>query len=955
MAAMQAPVLARRYVLYERLGSGGMGVVYRAYDRLYGQEVALKRIVEDASAGHWGDSTDGNEFRASLAREFKLASTLRHPNIVQMLDYGFDEAHEPYFTMELLAAPRTLLEACTDRSLEYRLDLFVQMLQALAYVHRRGIIHHDLKPANVLVVRDEVKLLDFGLAKLYERAHSDDEHLTAGTLAYMAPEILAGVGGDVTSDLYAAGMMAYEIFAGGHPFTVHHAPTLIHEIMNVVPDLNGMDVPIELAFVIWRMLAKDPNDRYQSAVEVIRAINRTGIRQYPVESSATRESFLQASRLVSREAEIQYLITALRDAEQTHGRLILIGGESGVGKSRLLDELRTLAMVRGIIVIRSQASEIHNRPYDLWQPVLRWLCLMTSQYTEEDLALLSRLVPDLNRLIEHDLAYIAPPEMAPEAFAQALVRWMVRVVVASTTPMLMLLDDLQWVGSESLRLLLHLKHELPQLPLLIVGTYRDNEADRLQEVLAEAEVLKLPRLDAQGIEALGAAMLGQAGRRPQVVELLRRESEGNVFFAIEVVRVLAAEVDQLENIGLTTLPASVFAGSVRQVMLRRLRQISEADRAALQLAAVMGRRIDLDVLVAAIPTIDREAWLTTCANALIIEVEEQQWRFVHDKLREALLGSLTREQWQALHARVAQAYESHFHAQPDYARTLAYHWGMAGHPQQELRYALLAAQQMLRAGAYNEADQMLQRCLELLPQATATAAEAAQAEAEVRQWIGELCLARGQYAQATQEFAAMQHLAHHHAQTALEARALRMLGVAAVASNDLRAALQHYNAALALVELQDVGARSDLLNRIGDVYFEYGDQEAAISYYQEAKQMERAHHTPWAPSQAEEGWDTPAQVVAGLAAVLHQPEPDAARTLYQAATSLISAAELLSAYRILAFLAQWAATPEVILDEVEAAMFTLQPQLPPNQVDTVWEQAKYADLQGLVNALRQVD
>lgn len=952
MASVQTPLLARRYVLYEQLGSGGMGTVYRAYDRLHSREVALKRIVEDASVGHLGDSTDGKEFRASLAREFKLASTLRHPNIVQMLDYGFDESHEPYFTMELLQSPRTLLEACADRSLEYRLDLFVQMLQALAYVHRRGIIHHDLKPANV-VVTTEVKLLDFGLAKLHERNPVDEDYLTAGTLAYMAPEILAGARGDVTSDLYAAGMMAYEVFAGGHPYTLNHAPTLIQEIMNVVPDINAIDVPIDLAFVIWRMLAKDPNDRYQSAVDVIRAINRAGIRNYPVESSATRESFLQASRLVSREAEMAYLSFALDDAEKSHGRLVLMGGESGVGKSRLLDEMRTLAMVRGTIVMRGQASEIANRPYDLWQPVLRWLCLVAQELSHDELALMMRLLPDLDRLLDQDLSGITPSELSPEAYSQAVAQFIARIASASGTPLLILLDDLQWAGSESLRLLAQLRPLLGPLPLLIVGTYRDNEADGLQAVLDQAEVIKLRRLDASGIEALGEAMLGDAGRRPQVVDLLHRESEGNIFFIIEVVRVLAAEVEELDRIGLSTLPPSVFAGSVRQVMQRRLRQISESDRAALQLAAVMGRFIDLDVLEIA-AAFDREAWLTACANAAILEVDDERWRFTHDKLREALLDSLTRDQRQALHAQVAQALETQFDTHPDYARALAHHWGLAGDYARELRYSLITAHQMLRAGAYDEATQTLRRCLDLLPQLQFTSADAAATEAEIRQLMGELLLARGHYQQAEREFLHMHELAHNSGHRPLLVRALRMLGVTAIALDALQIALQHFSAALAMVEPEDVATRGELLNRIGDVYFEFGDQESAMSYYQEAQQITRPQRHGWAAPSPDPSNRTLEQAIDAVENALSQPSKGIADALYGAAQTLAASDQLLAAYHLLAFLAQWPNTPDALIDDVESAVFTLQPQLPQDQADAAWEQAKHADLQHLVNTLRQL-
>ncbi len=154
-------LIANRYEILSRLGHGGMGVVDEAHDRLTGTRVALKRVpMEIAIAmmartgtGHSPGSTDRRQARSALATEFHTLAALRHPNIISVLDYGFDRERTPFFTMELLQAPRTFVEAGINRSREEQLDLLVQLLRALTYLHRHRIIHRDLKPRNDAVSR----------------------------------------------------------------------------------------------------------------------------------------------------------------------------------------------------------------------------------------------------------------------------------------------------------------------------------------------------------------------------------------------------------------------------------------------------------------------------------------------------------------------------------------------------------------------------------------------------------------------------------------------------------------------------------------------------------------------------------------------------------------------------------------------------------------------------------
>lgn len=960
MTAPLPPLIARRYVLHESLGQGGMGTVYRAYDRLTGRDVALKRVLYSDQLSVATDTTNGEEFRVALAREFKLAASLRHPNIVQMLDYGFDEAHEPFFTMELLPSAQTLVNACQNQSLETRLHLFVQVLHALAYVHRRGIIHHDLKPANVLVVDNQVKLLDFGLAMMHERTHMDDNIVTAGTLAYMAPEILLGSGGSVASDLYAVGMMAYEVLAGEHPFSIRQASRLVQEVLSLMPSVHAMDVPHELGYVFWRLLAKDPLERFVAATDVIRAINEAGVGQYPIESSAGRESYLQAARLVSREQEVAQLSEALHNASQQRGQLIVIGGESGVGKSRLMDELRALAMVRGAVVMRGQANNVASRPLELWLPIVRWLCLLAAEVTSEEVGLLGMLIPEFDRLIGKKAEFADTPNLSPEGLLQGLEAFITRVVGASRVPLLILLDDLQWAGSESVRLLARLQTSVATLPLLLVATYRDNEAPTLTSYLSQATSMKLRRLDAKGIAQLSEAMLGNAGRRERVVDLLRRESEGNIFFIIEVVRVLANEVDHLENIGLATLPPTVLSGSVKQVMLRRVENLSADYRFLVQIAAVMGRTLNLHTLHLIASAIDLQDWLTECANSAVLEAEDEQWRFTHDKLREAMLDQLSSHEKQALHYQIALALEQTFDRQPESAAALAYHWRGADHATQEDHYGMLAGQQALRTGGYQEALNAFQRAQELLPHLNIDEPARVARHIHLYELIGTVLLARGSYEAARLQFEDMLLLAQQSESVLQQISAYRLLGTTALAMTQSESALDHMTRALRLLDtMDDHSERVSVLSQLGDVYTELGDHDTAQRCYQESWRLSRRSATG-RPEQiiptSEGDSSVDNQHMAAVLAAYEANQGDVTiAALLALARASAQQGDVMTTFAIAAYLTQSVDTPEQFIDEVETLVYQLQPLLDPGVASTAWEQARSRSLDDLINSLRESD
>lgn len=800
----------RRYILHEQLGAGGMGAVYRALDRLTNTAVALKRVVIPADA-----QADSHALHRALADEFQVLASLRHPHIIPVLDYGFDEGI-PFFTMRYLPNARTFTQAAQDTDDVGKLTLLIQLLHALAYVHRRNMVHRDIKPENVLVdEEDHLYLLDFGLAT-HKSPHAER---IAGTLAYIPPEVLRQRPATPASDLYAVGLMGYVAFAGAHPFNIENPEQLIVDIFKKRPDFTLFDHAPGIRLVLERLLRKQPDERLADALAVMEMLRPFLFNATVIDDLVMSNSFLQAAPFAGREAELATLDVALERAQAGQGAIWLVGGESGVGKTRLLEELRIRAMLAGVLVLRGQGAQDSGVPYEYWADAVHHLALNVPLVPLEA-SILQEVAPRLGQLLDYPID--PAPEVDMLSAQKRLITHLIALFKRYGKPLVLLLDDLHH-AHESLQVLQQFSSIIGDLPLLILGAYRTDERPTLPDDLPIAHTLLLQRLKRAEIATLSEAMLGETGRQPQVLELLQKETDGNVFFLVETVRALAEDAGSLMNVGRQTLPAFVFAGGVMQVVERRLAQLTPDHMPTLQLAAVIGQQVDT-TLLRYLTGQDIETWLTACANSAILVVQGGRWQFAHSKLRDGVLQTLAESDHRNLSRRVAQGIEAIYPHNEALAAVLADHWQRAGDPLKEARYCYLAGRQLSQSAQPHSALHMLQRARRLLQ-------PAAPLQQPIAQLLGHVNRDMSEHQQAAIHYRESLHLATAAQDDAAMAGALNGLGQLALRSGHYPEAEDYFRESLTKAEgTQDQRLIAENLSFLGATLMHRGEYEAARTY-----------------------------------------------------------------------------------------------------------------------------
>ncbi|WP_437508682.1 serine/threonine-protein kinase [Sorangium sp. So ce1099] len=805
----------------EPLGRGGMGVVYRAQHSATGALAALKtvcvsdeslvssirreihalrgvqhpgvvRILDEGIQGgipwYAMELLEGRTLRDHNHERWRgRASVNSEPTV--SVSAGFDaQALASTATAEIgpdSIIPRSYqpfalrpFHRAAGGALRQALTLLRAICRPLAYVHGRGLVHRDLKPDNVFIREDGATVLfDFGLAFQFEGHKGRDELQPGGRLMgspdYMSPEQIRGDLVDARADLYALGCMLYEVVTGAVPFLGDSSSVVLsmHLYAEPLPASELVsDVPPELDALIARLLKKRPEDRLGYADDVATALAKLGADDAPARQGEARapaaQPYLYRPRLAGRGEALRQLSEALERAqERRQGSLVFVGGESGVGKTRLAVEaahqaaLIHMAVVAGACAAVSAADEregaVKAAPLHPFRPLLLAVADRCNELGPGGYdallgprgRVLAPHEPSLAQLRGHE-RYPEPPELPPDAARYRLQTALADTLAAfaATRPVLLVLDDLQWADENSRGVLEHLDADyFAAHPVVLLGTYRTEETSpALSSLLAApwASRIALGRLDLPSAGRMVRDMLALDEPPEAFVRYLFEQSEGNPFIIAEYLRAAIQErmvyrdeayvwrirasaedaaAEELSRAARASQPPAALPlpGSLRELVARRLSGLSQGALALARLASVLGRELEERLLLGAAGLAEVEAMdaLAELEGRHVLEaVEPGQLRFVHDKLREIVYAGIPEAERRALHGAAARAIEERHRDAPDLALSyplLAHHYAIAGVVPKTLEYLDKAGAQALATGASGDAVDFYRRALDL--------------------------------------------------------------------------------------------------------------------------------------------------------------------------------------------------------------------------------------------------
>lgn len=739
------------YAIENIVGHGGMATVYKARHIETDQVAALKTLTRIARVPASG-----------LRREIQILPLLNHPGIVKVFDVG-EENGIPWIAMELLSGKSLRNSFNEIESLAEFLHLVRQVCRSLSYLHGNGLIHMDIKPDNIFITDPGFPvLMDFGLIHRFAgkkgREILDAGQIEFGTWEYMAPEILLGELPDARADLYSLGCIMYEFIFGHVPFEgdsvqdlqMLHRTRVPKQPISVMPS-----IPVPLNNLILRLLALHPSGRpgYAELVEHLLSDfsdPSSERRVFPV----FKRPHLFRSPFIARKPELEQFDAALASMKAGLGGCILLAGESGIGKTRILMEMGRVARQAGFPVLLGECQETtisiqrNQTESGAFQGFQRPVETLIDNIREYGLDEWIGSFGEYGRVLAdqfHSLAEILPilqqpkpVELSPQAARDRLFHALQLFLIQSVnrTPIVILIDDVHWADELTMQFILYLlrSRRLSNHPLLLVVAFRMEEIkEPIRQMLnyPESRLMRLTAFDKEQVAAMVVHMLAMSNPSSALLNLIYNQSEGNPFFLTEVLKTAVDEgfiyLDsktgwQLKHTAEDSEPESYYLSmpsSLHDILKKRLKQIQEPAASILAVLAVLGRESSREYLatVIHIPESRLQQGLQELLFQMIIdETDRGTFRFVHEEFRWSAYRRLPSALRLKIHRKAAAVLER---MSPKdrmmWFAEMALHCEKSGQIDKALNYYLSAGRQAIRRFVFELAATLYSRYLELAP------------------------------------------------------------------------------------------------------------------------------------------------------------------------------------------------------------------------------------------------
>jgi transcriptional regulator with GAF, ATPase, and Fis domain/predicted negative regulator of RcsB-dependent stress response len=865
---MKNKIINNRFEIVESIGKGGMGEVYKVKDKSNDSIIALKLFT-------------GIKFsKKSLTqfeKEFLTLSKLVHPNLVKVYDFGIttdlskDKKPLPFYTMEYLKG-KTINQYFT-RNVNYPLfyEAIAQIAESLSYIHNKGFIHNDIKSTNIMIEAPEsadqnltVKIMDFGLI---ERIVDIKEKSYGGTVSYTSPEKLEGEQADGRSDIYSLGVVMYEITSGRLPFIGKSPISIIEGHLKekpLSPTSFNKDIPKSLAEIILKNLEKDPSKRYQNADSLLLALNRaSGYRIKSREKEISRGYILSAD-FIGRDSEFTELKNGFEAAQKGESRFILISGEAGVGKSRLLKELRIHAQMNQIPFYSAECYENLLIPYgpiiDLLESIIR--------LREDKLKnLLIQCCPDLTKLLPSlsEKNYVEERKTASRSSSgeeasrmiPAVCRFMVEASVVE--PFIIAIENINWCEESTANLLQNLmnkveKQEGQKPSFLILATARTDEISERSAAWAliqnlrkqkHFEEMNLQGLELSEVSALLSSMTGGQSTPTTILSKIMDETHGNPLFIEEYMSLLSDEgffiPGEKIKISEEDLKSITIPEKMIDLFNRKISSIDDPPLMLLRASSIAGgKAVDPETLT----SISGKKWdyvienLNGLVESNILEKSTQDGEgeafiFKSISLRRMIYQGMDDEDKTQLHKDYATYLERRYHGKPLYYAELAHHFKEGELLGKAADYYSRAADHASEISANKEALSFYSAAIDLMSRLASP--EAGLILCKLYEKRGKIHELMGNFAKAEEDYHWMLARAEKDRDETFIGKAHIDLGDISFSFSNYFGALKNYKQASEIFEEQSLERElAQCFNRIGKVHLKLGNFQESGRHFEQA-------------------------------------------------------------------------------------------------------------------------
>ncbi|MBD2683389.1 MULTISPECIES: ATP-binding sensor histidine kinase [Nostoc] len=699
MAAASSTPVVPGYQISSQLYAGQRTKVYQAIREQGSLAVVIKLLTSE-----YPSFKELLQFRNqyTISRNLHISGIVR-PLSLEVYGNGYILVMEDEGEISLREYMKT-----TKLSLEEFLEIAIQLIQVLHNLHQNCVIHKDIKPANILIHphTKQIRIIDFSIASLLpkETPEIKSPNILEGTLAYIAPEQTGRMnrGIDYRSDFYSLGVTLYELLTGELPFESDDLLELVHcHIARMPPELkNKKQIPQVLSAIVMKLMAKNAEDRYQSALglkydleKCLAQLRETGnIIDFKIAQRDVCDRFAIPEKLYGRETEVATLLEGFERVANGNSEIMLVAGFSGIGKTSVVNEVHKPITRQQGYFVKGKFDQF-NRNIPLSAFVQAFRDLIGQLLSESDVQLITwkakilaavgengqlivQMIPELERIIGKQPPVSKLSGSAAQNRFNLLFQKFIQVFTTKEHPLVMFLDDLQWADSASLNLLQLLMSARSSGYLLILGAYRDNEVflghplmlalEQIQKAGVITNTITLPPLREITVNQLVADTLSCTEELAQpLARLVYQKAKGNPFFTTQFLKALYEDnwIQFQPQLGywqcdIAAVRQLALTDDVVEFMALQLLKLPIETQAVLKLAACIGNCFDLStvaIISEQLPADTAIALWKALQEGLILPISETYKFFQPHGLQEDEHTGKIVVSYKFLHDRVQQA------------------------------------------------------------------------------------------------------------------------------------------------------------------------------------------------------------------------------------------------------------------------------------------------------------